>query len=32
MIADTPPVDVLAAVTPALEPAFRLDQLVALSP
>src|SRR5437879_2234717 len=32
MIADTPPVDVLAALTPALEPAFRLDQLVALSP
>src|SRR2546426_2621498 len=32
MSADTPHVDVLAGITPALEPAFRLDQLVALSP
>ena len=32
MSADTPHLDVLAGITPALEPAFRLDQLVALSP
>ncbi len=32
MTADTPHLDVLAGITPALEPAFRLDQLVALSP
>ena len=32
MSADTPHIDVLAGITPALEPAFRLDQLVALSP
>jgi serine/threonine-protein kinase len=28
---NTPPVDVLNAIVPALEPAYRLDQLVALS-
>src|SRR5438034_16824 len=32
MTAQTPPVDILAGITPALEPTFRLDQLVALSP
>ena len=32
MSTDTPHIDVLAGITPALEPAFRLDQLVALSP
>ena len=30
-MADTPPVDLLSGVTRALEPAFRLDHLVALS-
>ena len=28
---NTPPVDLLRDIVPALEPAFRLDQLVALS-
>src|SRR5947207_3094172 len=32
MTTHTPPVDILAGITPALEPTFRLDQLVALSP
>ncbi len=32
MTAHTPAVDILAGITPALEPTFRLDQLVALSP
>src|SRR6266480_4804386 len=32
MSADTPHLDVLAGIMPALEPGFRLDQLVALSP
>jgi serine/threonine protein kinase len=32
VIPDTPPVDLLAGITAALEPDFRLDHLVALSP
>ena len=31
MTADTPPVDLLSGITPALEPDFRLDHLVELS-
>ncbi len=31
MTSDTPPVDLLSGITPALEPDFRLDSLVALS-
>lgn len=31
MATDTPPVDLLSGITPALEPDFRLDSLVALS-